>query len=689
MSAKEELKAFSEVVVFIDDGFASKSLGVIDGDDWAALRDADRSSWDEIREKYSILAATPSALKRDEDELKKAWALYQNVPEELSVLDHIFKKVLASQKSATLPLMELINIFKEELGLTVCCHPDIESAKFDIKRSKLVFLDFYLYDQRTTDKAIQGVSTFSSLFSQKVDAGGNQYNRLLFLVSTSLPSAPDVEKFRKAAKIKAAFFKPVPKDKLNKEWVQNVLVKRVGRYEDLHHMAAFLETFSEQMEGVMKKIQTDFESLELHDLAILDHMRLKADQADLGKYMSWLISEALAARIRNSAPVLKASESVNALHKPPFQGMLSTNQVLFSWFSDLTFGAPGQSYEKLQFGDVFFEKRERELNKSLTFGPTSLESNSIGKANIRGIVQPFFFQRYRRWREMRRRPPNVKFHQLVEISSETDLVLIIAPACDLQRANGNYEVLCVRGKISQKTPSLVDVVQHSMAFGRDSKKGHFKHLLRLSDGEHPTFLLVEWHPKKIITIGANKLQRYRRIARLNELFCQEIKEDALRSVGRVGVPVDPAFSVPLGATIVYTPKGSAPVHKEVPDADTISGVFTSGNFQNPPQIILAEEFIERFSDEATKLKEASVDNKNLANVCARFEEANDLFLTKGGEGFALKKDQASLCNGRMKICYVSKFIRESQETDFFGVYFYPRGAVKDKPTDKSLKLDDH
>lgn len=686
MSAEKGLRVFSPVVVFIDDGFSPVSLDLIDADDWGDLRDPALTGWAEIREQHSISVEKPIDLKRNEGELEKAWGLYQQDPESLSILDPIFKKLLGAKKTAILPLEEIIHLFKEEFELTVCCHPDIESARSDIKRSKLVFLDFYLYQQRTADEVIEGVSTFSSLFSEKVDVSGYQHNRLLFLISTNLPSAPDIEKFRRAAKVKAAFFKPLPKDRLNKKWVQDILEKRIGRYKDLHHLATFLDTFSEQMEGVMEKIRTDFESLELHDLAILDHMRLKVDQEELGNYMSWLISEALAARIRDSAPMLKASEDVNAVHKPPFQGMLSTNQVLFSWFSDITFGTPGGKGEKIQFGDVFFENQKREtVNFVESFSSTSTTN---GTGGMKTVVQPFFSRRYRHGPITRRRLKNVRFHRSTDVSSATDLVLVIAPACDLQRDNENYEVLCVRGKISQKAPSLVDLIQHSTAFGKDDSLGHFKHLLRLSDGEETSFLLVEWHPKEIITICASELKLYKRIARLNELFCQEIKEDALRCVGRVGVPVDPAFNIPLGATIVYTPKRKDTIHIEVPDSEIISGVFTSGNFQNTPRIILAEEFIERFCDEATRIKQAAEDDPSLEDICAKFEEARSHFLTSGGEGFEIKKkNKNTLPGGKVTIYYVSEFVRESGDKGFFGVYFYPRGAVKDPPNDNTSILD--
>jgi hypothetical protein len=702
MSAEEGLRVFSPVVVFIDDGFAPVSLDLIDADDWAALRGSDLSAWGDLQTKYSLSSGTPMDLKRGEGELANAWKLYNEDPKEFAILDPIFKRISNAREIAILPLREIMHIFKIDHKIEICCHPDIESAEQDIRRSKLVFLDFYLYQQSTANKAIEDVGNFSSLLSSKAEVMGGYYNRFLFLISTSLPSGKDIERFRKAAKVKAAFFKPVSKDSLNQSWIEESLAKRVNRYDDLHHLALYLDTFSEQMDRVTDSLRVDLESLELHDLAILDHMRLKIDGEALGNYVSWLISEALAARIRDSAPMLEASKDVSAVQRPPFHGMLSPNQVLFSWFSEITFGSPSPDDGKIQFGDVYCSKSTAvsDPEKDGSIRDKDVSTSVEGRGGIcecirRSAKSVFDAIGGGESRRPQEEPPNLS-NAAPEIEpkgsrndqANDDLILVVAPACDLQRADCSYEVLCVRGHVVRKTPRLVDLMEQPTALGRDNTSGKYKHLLKRSENGEVAFLMVEWHPNRIATIAASDLKVHLRLARMNEIFCQEIKEDALRQVGRVGVPVDPAFNIGLGATIVYSPRKKDTVHIEVPDSDIISGVFTSGNSKNTPRIILAEEFIERFCDEATALKQAAADDPSLEDVCAKFEEARGHFLMNGGDGFEIKKNQASLPGGRVKISYVSEFVRESGEKRFFGVYFYPRGAVKDPPTDDASILDD-
>lgn len=697
MSFAEELRAFSPVVVFIDDGFTPVSLDLIDADDWASLRSSDLTGWEALKKKHCFSLESPMALKRDEGELTNVWNLYKEDSQEFSIFDPIFKKISVSREIAIRPLREIIQFFENEVELEVCRHPDILSADKDLRRSKLVFLDFYLYQQSTAEKAIEDAGKFSSLLSSKVEVSGDQYNRLLFLISTNLPSGNDIENFRKAANVKAAFFKPVSKESLSQNWIEKSLAKRVQRYDDLHSLATYLDTFSEQMRVVMENLQVDLEALELHDLAILDHMRLKVEKEDLGNYMSWLISEALAARIRASAPMLKASKNVSTVQRPPFHGMLSPNQVLFSWFSEITFSLPGSTGRKMQFGDVFSTEvptgsesdsgariQSEETASTVDEGDgicarigRSVKSafGTIGVGDERGGIDVST--------NISKVPPEIGPEVSGKVQSCKNLILVIAPACDLQRAECNYEVICVRGEVVGRTPSLVDLIEQRTILGKD-RSGLYKHLMQITENGETKYLLVKWHPDKITTIMASNLQgsSYSHLSRLNELFCQEIKEEALRQVGRVGVPVDPAFSVALGATIVYRPGREAPIHIEIPDLDTVSGVITSGNENNSSKIILSDEFIERFSEEVENI-DADLD------VFPKLVDAQAELVANGGEGFVLSKgkNQCKLAKDIFTIQYMSEFIRGSGDKGFCGVYFYPRNTVKDPPNDNTSILD--
>jgi len=698
----EKIRAFSPVVVLVDDGFAKAKLELIDAEDWAALRSksaAEGDRWAELQAEHFPSLKTVMDLKREANDLNKAWDLYTETPEAFRLFDPIFKKIAAQRVISIRRLRELIDFLEEELQLSVCTHPDIASASEDIRRSKLVFLDFYLYQQSTKEKAIEDIGTFKNLFSSRIEEGGSLYNRFLFLISTQLPAAGWIERFRKAATIKAAFFKPVPKDSLTKEWFVEAFGRKLQRYDDLHRLASYLEVFLEQVKQVTENFTTDLEALELHDLAILDHIRLKADGENLGNYMSWLMSETLASRVRASAPMLKASERMNAVQRPPFHGMLTPNHVLFSWFAEISFALLDKNVgeKKVQFGDVYSVAGKAEVSTASGIPVDQQdESEDVVDAAVKErdsageIISPLASTSAIQVPNKEAGPadplpegaglsaPNKAGESKVENVSGGDLILVIAPACDLQRVEATYEVLCVRGSIVKQTPNLFDLLDQR-TLGKDKASGKYKHLLQRHFEGKPNYLLVEWHPENITTIPIAALmgREYSPLARLNELFSQEIKEDALRQVGRVGVQVDPAFNVGLGATIAYTPRKKLQIQIDIRDSDTISGIFTSGNANNNPRIIVSEEFLERFENEVGKIDPSS--DPSLTDVRAKLEEGLQGLLEKGGDGFELSKGQCKIGKGGFTIKYQSEFTRKSGEVGFCGVYFYPHAAIKVPP----------
>lgn len=679
MSFGDQLRSFSPVAVIIDDGFAPVSLDLIDADDWASLRDTasgKKEAWASIQAAHFPKLKSVMDLKRDGADLAQAWTLYEEKPDEFTIFDPIFKKIVAKKQVAILPLRAIIEFLREEIQLTVCCHPNIPSAADDIKRAKLLFLDFYLYQQSTASRAIEDIREFNDLLSSKVEENGSQRDRFLFLISTQLPLGADIESFRKAAKVKAAFFKPIPKTALNKEWLTSELERRLLRYDDLNRLSSYLDVFSKQMERVTDSLRIDLEALELHDLAILDHMRLKVDSEDLGTYMSWLMSEALAARIRASAPMLVASQAVSAVNRSPLHGMLSPNQVLFELFSEISFSIPNQDsgIAKIGFGDVFLPAPKKAVSAS---APPSAPAGNVTKeqealySDTSGDVSTAKGTCAVKPAQATQRPETA----ISGPQAGQELLLVIAPACDLQRIADDYDVLCVRGKVASRTPKLVDLLEQKVSLGKDNVSGGYKNLLRMKDGVNASFLLLEWYPERITTVLGTQLQgtAYTRLARLNELFGQEVKEDALRQVGRIGVPVDPAFSIGLGATIAYTVRKKGVVYIEIPDEHIISGVFTSGNSNNPPKIILSEEFLEYLDREIAKIDGV------LTDVIGKFSEARAEITTMAGQGLSLASNERKLAKGKFTIRYLTEFLRDSLENGFCGVCFYPRGMIKDKP----------
>ena len=367
-------------------------------------------------------------------------------------------------------------------------------------------------------------------------------------------------------------------------------------------------------------------------------MRLEKDSESLGVYLSWLLSESLAAKIRESAALATAAESVNKIQRLPFQGKLTPNQVLFDLYSEIAFSALAMTHLpiKVQFGDVF--------------SPRANGKGAVGRDAERGVVQ---------------------------VDSADDLLLVIAPGCDLQRCSGDYEVMCVRGRIVKRAPDLADLLSPQSFFGKVEE--NFKHLFRRRSGQHVEYSLVEWTPKLLTTVKQQKLcdsAKFVRRARLNELFGQKVKEEALRQVGRIGVPVDPSFSSALAATIRLKKAGKKQYQlREVADTEFVSGIYVSANEQNPARVTLSEEFLRLFAQNVAAIQEAPD-----CPFTTKHLEAFRQVTNSEGTGLVLARNNELFYDGGFKIRFVSDFERGRFVADN-EIVLYPRGRIHNKAAD--------
>lgn len=678
MTTIKSIKNFSETAVIIDDGFLPPKLEMITDEDWARLRQShDAEAWAKISSDFGNLK-TPSELKRDSTALAAAWDVYQGDIAAYSLLDPIFSSVFSSQKTNILPLIPVIDFLENEMNMTVLRHPDIVSAKDDISKCKLIFLDFYLY-QAAPEKIVEGIKEFGALFSDPVVHDDREHGRFVFLISTALPDKSILEKFRTITRLKTAFFKPVDKKLLNKEWLLKELGDRVARYEDMLKLTKYLDVFSNQIDSVSTSLIGEIESLELFDLAVVDSMRLQKETEHLGEYLTWLFSESLAAKIRSSLPLKSAAESVSKIPVSPFHGALAPKPVLFDLYSDIAFSRsePIQKNNKTQFGDVY-----------------SLVSDDAGLYSFGRVAQPssnFISNEITKPQYLvesdGKKFGKVNFNLAKDAKPQTlassqlhaQLLLVISPACDLQRCPLDYEVTCVKGNIVKRAPTLADLFGQKSVFGIDETQPVLKHLMREKSGGVNYYSLVEWNPKQVTTITLSELRnvrKYFRLAKLNELFTHEVKEEALRRLGRVGVPVDPSFAAPLGAALRIKYSKNDVRDYLAPEKTFVSGIFLSGNEQNQGRITLSEEFI-AWVDE----KHGSIIS-NGGQIPEKVSAAITKLREDGGKGFKLNsKNNEYAFDGGFKICYRSDYESIADKNQIpnldYAVVFYPLLAKND------------
>jgi hypothetical protein len=411
----------------------------------------------------------------------------------------------------------------------------------------------------------------------------------------------------------------------------------------------FLTAFRGTIRDSSESLMCDIADLELHDLSILNSMRLYKEEESYSEYLVWLFSEALSAKIRNSGLLVGAGQSVNDIKLTPFSGMLEPRSLLFKLYSEIAFSyseAEGGSH-RIHFGDVYYansQKRERKLRKS----------------NLRRLVASRQDEK-NSCKDIRRQEVNEQAGRGLSFS-EDQIFLVISPACDLIRCSSDsYQVTCVRGVVVHSAPRLADLFDQKYVFGEN------RHLMKVDTLAGEKYQVINWNPKDIVTIPFGSLRDvnlYGRKARMNELFCHELKESALRMLGRVGVPVDPSFSIPLGAMFNFIGAEKNVVKIVAPHRKFVSAIRLAGNKLNERKIVFTEEFNSWFGDALRDYFSGQELPKKLAKL-------NGVFQKGGIVEFNLEKNkEPSLIDGVGKLIYLNEYSAEQCTADL-ALYVFP------------------
>ncbi|RKP44087.1 hypothetical protein [Pararobbsia silviterrae] len=606
MNVATRLKAFTKTVVIVDDNYKDPNLDSIEDTEWAELRAVSTDDWTSVAGLQFPGMTSPRELRKNKNDLARAWGLYKNDTAEFAVLDPIFAHLFNQYQAELKQLIPLTNFLKNDAQLELRCHPNLQAASDDIRRCKLIFLDFFI-EQTSPDDVIANLKEFGDLLERDVQEQGNAEGRFVYLMSSNLP-LDKMEQFRRTTKLKSAFFRFVQKRDLSADWLQRDLGSKLELYKDMRGLSKYLDTFQSQIRRASESIRDEISSIELHDLTLLHSLRLEQESEGLGEYLNWLFSEALAAKIRGELALHSAARGVSDIEVLPFNGDVQPNSGLLDLYADVTFATRNRAEKnpELRFGDVIAERSDtalafnyprpfdRRSNTIRKFGATRrpLRRHLSTKILARIDSANHLGERLATSSNYRRRGRNhsTRFAQ-------DGLLLVISPACDLQRCSPDYQVMLVRGDIVVRSPNLNDLLT-AKAFA-----GGF-HLLREKIGRDVTYLLVKWDSSRTVMISAHELSdrsAYFVRGRLNELLCHEMKEAALRHLGRVGVPVDPSFSVALAGKIKLKVGANSSQTFEIPDT-FIAGIRVEGNKNNLHRYVLSRSLGEWLRGELEQFK---------------------------------------------------------------------------------------
>lgn len=536
-------------IVVVDDYYSQPELNSVDAE---ALTNLYRLIDSKITYRKCLckLLSLPTTANPDEilrhiePNIEALWQAYETDALARKSLEPLFEDI-ETQRSGNRPALDAITKFcKDKLKISPSTFGCLDEAADALSNCIVAFVDFRLKKNRSTEDAIADHEKARDSYLTRRNFNGKRPPKLVYLISSSLPSSDNLQAFRTATGIRTAFFHPIRKSDLSVSMLEEQLERWKKRYSAATNLDEYLTTMTTAVKESSDKLLEQLDQVELHDLAILNIFKLAAERESLQSYLTWLLSEALASKLRTSPALQKELLPVNT-HLPPLDGKLKLGSLLFEIFSQIAISPASLNTSIPSFGDIYVSKK----------APKQTQTNNETTTNSR------------------------------------DIHLVITPACDLLRCDDSFNALCVEGIETVAKPNMEELLKEGILFGNGS------HVIQYGEGAKKTYAYIRWNKKGLRTISVKDLsstRKYSKIARLSELFAQEIKEQVLSDVSRIGLPIYPTFSV--SARILVRCKFGNMSHECDLSAEDFEGAMvTKGKVESTSQEIYVIGFAEQFA----------------------------------------------------------------------------------------------
>jgi hypothetical protein len=603
MELTDVVKQQSGSIIVIDDDFSPPNFDMVAIDDITAQYQFLESNG---RARTSLAGYLGIPVDTEPEELVKQtleaanrfWDDYLKDPASFSFLEPLLGGFRSEYQRRQARINGLVEFLKNRFNVVPQTYWSLDQAKPHMKDCVLAFIDLFI-DANDERRAIVNHSQLKDEMRTSLTLGGEEWPKLIFLISSRLPGQQGLDSFRVATGIKSAFFLAIDKKDITDSFLERTIDRCLERYGTAVHLNHYLVSVEAAIKDAADSLIKDVSKLELHDLTALNVLRLDSESESLQSYLTWFLSEALGVKLRNAASLRRQLLPKEAAFIP-LDGQLLPKSVLFELFSEIVIApSAADSEEALAFGDI-------------------LEDRTATAGNLR------------------------------------NLLLVIAPACDLIRCDNSYEVICVRGTLDSEGASLAGLLDKKYAFG----KGHL--VLRRpvgADGQ-PMYGRVTWDKKRLCTVAVSQLkdtERFGRVARLSEVFAQEIKELSLANLARIGTPIDPPFSVAMHCMVRLKlaregRQGDLLKQEDLSDRDYLSAIVTMGRDADEPdrEVTKMVVFSHQFQDWLISvcLDEAI---REAGTYAAKLQNVKEFFENQGNLRVPLKKDKVSKCNGFLSI----------------------------------------
>lgn len=482
----------------IDDAFddyprASDLSGDIE--EWNVfVADLTTSDHDLIANFYPLYQTVHIDELRESDEFfRQLWANKNQLPPEL--VDPLFLRY-STEKAADRKVVDDLVAALGVLGL-VCktCGRDFKDEADD---ADLIFIDLYLNSAQKAEDLDISINGLAEVIRKRK---GN--HPLVALMSNSTRLHEKRSEFQRRTALFESCFRIIRKPELAKPPMLNKLLVRLGtHYIDSKKVIAFVGAWDASLTAAKNRTTDLMRKMRLSDIAQINRLLLDAEGEPTGSYLVDIFDKVLQHEIEGEQLIIDAALSLNEIsnsaYPPPF--------------------VPGSSdLQDLVYKSLFQNKARLTLSGS-TGNLVALGDVLMRKPVIVG--------------EVAEAPgdgsESTYFTRLLSEVGEDGVLVVLTPACDLQRT-GAKKVLLLVGKLNALTAA-------SWSYKPDTKTP----VVQLPNG---TRHWIKWDLRHVETLSHGELSyclqgpqaTFELVARLRESHALELQQKLLANFGRVGL----------------------------------------------------------------------------------------------------------------------------------------------------------
>ncbi|WP_295994994.1 hypothetical protein [Rugamonas sp.] len=560
--------------VVIDDAFGPPASGAItslEKDDWGDFVAKDSNALSSLRAAFGDLVDLSDdemivRLSGEPANLRKLWISYKKKELVDAQLGRLFDMANQALIAKADKANTVVDVLSGLIGAqNVSYFDSYEDAAGALASADLAVVDFYLDNNDDEATALQRIADAAPVLMKP---------KLLFFMS-SVASLDLQKKVRGKINLRTAFFDVMRKSEITADFLKAKVEARRSSYESNLALESIIDEALKSTKQAVEEFQIACQELEVHDLRLLDLTRLDAENESLQEYLTWLFSEALAAKARRLALPKIIQKSI-APQSIGFSGQVEQGQILFDLYSEVVFAPPIAQGKPIRFGELLRTEGEDER-----------------------------------------------------------FLLVLTPACDLQRCEPTKMVLCTTATCTAY--SSPKSLAKDKLFGKQAD-GRLCHLFtERKNPETPDFILLDWQVESVETHTVRDLlgPNYERVGVMNELFAHEVKEEVLRAIGRVGTQIDPPPPLALRASIRWKKKDGADdaaVTARMPTNAFAAAILTYSEQKEKPKkvptVILSDNFRQWVKDTVTASFEGQEIPAKLTNALTSVQNGIQFKLSK-------------------------------------------------------------